>query len=490
MKCDRHGLEQLDCALPVLTAFGREEFGRQDTAGVTDGDAVPEAMGFPQYLVAKASMRSTVTSRRGVHVAASRRFSIVRRARLTAPGSAPLLAEEPLDGPPVLGTARDRPSSLAPDAASCHARRVGKRSELRAAVLRSTRRYERMASRSSPVVATALRLKHERMAESAFAYFRATFYRWVELWNTLCPELSRAPKVLAIGDLHVENFGTWRDAEGRLAWGVNDFDEAYPTSYAIDLVRLAASATLSSDESELTIRPKDACDAILEGYTASLRAGGEPFVLAARHPWLRDIAMGSARDPARFWTQMSELPRFRGALPRAVTRALERLFPGDRLEYARRTRVAGLGSLGRVRMVALAWFEGAQIAREAKALAPSALATGASSARRIWYREALARSVRAHDPFVRVEGAWLLRRLAPDCARVELSDLPAKRDEERLLRNMGWETANVHLGTPGARGRILRHLAAARPRWLRDAARRMADAVADEAAVWRRYWRR
>jgi len=32
--------------------------------------------------------------------------------------------------------------------------------------------------------------------------------------------------VLAVGDLHVENFGTWRDAEGRLIWGVNDFDES------------------------------------------------------------------------------------------------------------------------------------------------------------------------------------------------------------------------------------------------------------------------
>ena len=31
---------------------------------------------------------------------------------------------------------------------------------------------------------------------------------------------------LSVGDLHVENFGTWRDSEGRLIWGINDFDEA------------------------------------------------------------------------------------------------------------------------------------------------------------------------------------------------------------------------------------------------------------------------
>ena len=32
----------------------------------------------------------------------------------------------------------------------------------------------------------------------------------------MAPPKVRAPPVLAVGDLHVENFGTWRDAEGRL----------------------------------------------------------------------------------------------------------------------------------------------------------------------------------------------------------------------------------------------------------------------------------
>jgi hypothetical protein len=40
------------------------------------------------------------------------------------------------------------------------------------------------------------------------------------------PENAGAPVVTGVGDLHVENFGTWRDADARLVWGVNDFDEA------------------------------------------------------------------------------------------------------------------------------------------------------------------------------------------------------------------------------------------------------------------------
>ena len=53
-------------------------------------------------------------------------------------------------------------------------------------------------------------------------------------------------RVLAVGDIHLENFGTWRDADGRLVWGVNDFDEAAQMPYVLDLVRLAASALLAN----------------------------------------------------------------------------------------------------------------------------------------------------------------------------------------------------------------------------------------------------
>ena len=51
--------------------------------------------------------------------------------------------------------------------------------------------------------------------------------------------------VLSVGDLHLENFGTWRDADGRLVWGVNDFDEAAVMPYVLDLVRLVTSIQLA-----------------------------------------------------------------------------------------------------------------------------------------------------------------------------------------------------------------------------------------------------
>src|SRR3974390_2499593 len=103
----------------------------------------------------------------------------------------------------------------------------------------STRAYEAWLARTVPLGSSDLARKHRLMARDAFSFLRATFYRWAQLWPEVCGELADAPAVLAVGDLHVENFGTWRDAEGRLIWGVNDFDETASLPYTQDLVRLA-----------------------------------------------------------------------------------------------------------------------------------------------------------------------------------------------------------------------------------------------------------
>ena len=130
------------------------------------------------------------------------------------------------------------------------------------------------------------------MAGSLFAFLRATFYRWVSLWPEVCPDLAETPRVLAVGDLHVENFGTWRDTEGRLVWGVNDFDEVARMPYAVDLTRLVTSAILAKRENGLAIDPSDAATAVLEGYSEYLEEGGNPFILEESHPSLRDDGLG------------------------------------------------------------------------------------------------------------------------------------------------------------------------------------------------------
>jgi hypothetical protein len=354
-------------------------------------------------------------------------------------------------------------------------------------IVKATSRFEEWLDRHIVLVKEDLRLKHEQMARSAFPFFRATFYRWIQIWPEICSVPADAPRVLAVGDLHVENFGTWRDVEGRLIWGVNDFDEATVQPFTVDLIRLATSVLLASREGHLRLPPKDACQAILDGYVESLAGHGRPFVLAEQNVWLRDIATNVLRDPEHFWQKMDSYPTVRSEVPASAVEALEHLMPEPGLEYRLARRVAGLGSLGHIRLVAIAPWRGGRVAREAKSLAPSAVywARDEKGPQEIDYQTILSRAVRCPDPFVQLRGRWIVRRLAPYCSRIELAVLPANRQELRLLYAMGFETANVHLGSKDARKIIRRHLKKLKANWLLIAAHDMAEAVTKDWRVWR-----
>jgi hypothetical protein len=356
-------------------------------------------------------------------------------------------------------------------------------------IAKATRSYEDWLGKRITLLAPDLERKHAAMAQDVFPFLRATFYRWMQLWPEICLREQRAPKVLAVGDLHVENFGTWRDVEGRLVWGINDFDEAYELPYTVDLVRLAASAHVAIREARLKIGPEDACDAILSGYRKGLEGGGRPLVLAEDHPWLRSMLTSVLRDPPRFWKKLGSLADWKGPIPKSASKAMERMLPERGLAYRVVHRIAGLGSLGRERYVAIAIYRGGRIAREAKALAPSACvwADVEKASARICYQQILDRAVRAIDPFVRLKGRWIVRRLAPDCSRVELSNMPKERDETKLLHAMGFETANVHLGTPRATRAIVRDLSTRPRHWLHQAAADMVKATTEDWSEWRRY---
>jgi len=355
-------------------------------------------------------------------------------------------------------------------------------------IVKATRRYEEWLAERIPLADADLHQKHVWMARDLFAFLRATFYRWMQVWREVCPTCVHAPDVLAVGDLHVENFGTWRDVEARLIWGINDFDEAYELPYTVDLVRLAASAHLAIKGAHLTIGTKDACDAILDGYAKGIASGGAPFILEEHHPWLRSMVTGALRDPQRFWAKLESFPPVRNAPPSA-RKAIERMLPGKECPYRVLHRIAGLGSLGRERYVAIAEYQGGKAAREAKALAASACAWALNSkSGNIRYQEILDRAVRSIDPFVRVKSRWIVRRLAPDCSRVELASMPKERDETRLLHSMGFETANVHLGTQRTAKAILRDLNKRPPLWLHRAAADMVAVTAEDWDAWRVHW--
>jgi hypothetical protein len=339
---------------------------------------------------------------------------------------------------------------------------------------KATEKYEAWLGRHLKIVEADLNFKHEQMRLAPFPFLRATYYRWAQTWEDVCGAAARGPGVLAVGDLHVENFGTWRDVEGRLIWGINDFDEAWRIPYTNDLIRLATSALVAQIPCDL----KQGMAAILKGYSGALEAGGRPFALAEHHTAIRTMATHRLHDPEAYWAKLHALAEFKDAIPTGVSKAFDRMMPERGMEWKSARRVAGLGSLGRERYVAISEWRGGSVAREAKALAPSACfwAKKSTGTAAILYQEILNHSVRCPDPFVRLQKRWIVRRLAPDCSRIELSALPKERDELRLLYAMGWETANVHLGSAKPQT-LLADLRKRPAAWLLDAARKMEKAV-------------
>ena len=352
-------------------------------------------------------------------------------------------------------------------------------------IVEATRSYETWMGRCATLIADDLRDKHAQMRRDLFAFCRGTFYRWAQQWPDVCADLRHAPRVLSVGDLHVESFGTWRDGEGRLCWGVDDFDEAYPLPYTNDLSRLAASARIAIDAGQLLLKFKDACDAILEGYREGLRRGGCPMVLGEHEMNLERLGVEALEPPEKFWSALRRRPAARPPLPADVRRLFRETFPEPTLPYRVVRREAGIGSLGQPRFVAIASWNGAPIAREVKAMVPSACAWLRGRVRRgqSFYQRTLERSVRSPDPVQSIRGTWLVRRLSPDATPIEISQLPRKRDEETLLRAMGTEAANVHLGSRRQVNAVRADLRRRKANWLRVAAGAMAD-------VTRRDWKR
>ena len=352
-------------------------------------------------------------------------------------------------------------------------------------IKQSVRAYESWMRKElgREMVEKDLARKHEKMAESPFVFLRGTFWRWAETILEVCPDLAQAPTTLAVGDIHLENFGTWRDEDGRLVWGVNDFDEAAEMPFAIDLVRLATSALLARPDRAMPTG--EICGAILAGYRQGLEKP-KAIVLDRDWAWLRGLVVVSDKARARFWKKI-EQAEYKPA-PRRYVEALASAMPEPNLQIRTAPRTAGTGSLGRPRWIGVADWHGTPVVREVKVILASAWppgerCTGAEQAMR---NDAAARGkFRANDPWYRLKGNLLVRRLSPNNRKLEAEGGSINLLTPDMLRTMGLELANVHLGTGNRRGAILRDLSRREDDWLSTNTKRAAAGVTRDYEEWK-----
>lgn len=370
-------------------------------------------------------------------------------------------------------------------------------------VVKATSAYEKWLRERISVLDADLEFKHERMAGDPFEFMRATFYRWVQLWDDNAGALADTPVVLAVGDLHSDNFGTWRDLEGRLVWGINDFDEAYRLPYVADLARLAQSVDMGLDPSWGEFDRDRICGRILAGYRDGLRQHGKAFVLGEDNQWLAELVLPNIKDFEKFWSKLQQLEireDARDPIPPGALDAIAAALPPRATTPRISHRTAGLGSLGRQRFVGLCKLDRANIAREAKELTASAChwAQEGKGAGEILYSEILRSAVRSPDPFLLVRDRWMVRRLSPEYVRIDLSEL-SEEDMDGVLYAMGWETANIHLGSGEDAARAVRkHLKSMRAadkdagerqgHWLAVIVETLLDATMDDFFDWQAHW--
>jgi Uncharacterized protein conserved in bacteria (DUF2252) len=373
-------------------------------------------------------------------------------------------------------------------------------------IIESTQSYEAWLSDQTELQKRGIEKKHEMMASGPFPFLRATFYRWIQKLRKECSDLYDRDEdvLLAVGDLHVENFGIWRDSRERLVWGVNDFDEACQLPFTIDLVRLGTSIILAAEAAKIEAPIDKVAEFLIAGYQDGLKAGGKPILLdEGDYHGLLALVCCVKEDPAAFWARKlddDENPEIAAKdLPGWLADIFDSAFPpGVKLGYRRERKPGGLGSLGRRRYIAFSNKNRNHcIAREAKTLVPSALSwlQKRSDAKSLT-ATLLQRAVRSPDPWLQVHDRWLVRQLAPDAVKIEL---PASQEDARLvfapdlIRAMGFETANIHLGSrsPGelqaAMDRLRQDLGGD---WLIAATGRMAKVTRQDHLEWSKHWNR
>ncbi len=336
-----------------------------------------------------------------------------------------------------------------------------------------------------------LQLKYRKMRSDPFSFLRGSCHLFYEQLPR-SGVFKNAPPVWSCGDLHLENFGSYK-GDNRLAYfDVNDFDEGILAPASWDVVRMLTSLRVGAHS--IGLKQQDAqalCSAFLDGYGDAL-AQGKAYWVEHRtaHGLIRHL-LDSLQDRQRKdW--LDARTEFKGSNKSRVRRlkvdgqkalpvsdaqrasvvafmagfAKQQDKPGffQVLDVAR--RVAGTGSLGVDRYVVLVQGKGAPDGHyllDLKAAQASSLAGRVKLKQPRWASEAhriveVQRRVQAVSmaflQAVEMDGRpYVLRGLQPVEDRVSLDGArQARADIAQVIHSMGKLVAWGQLRSGGRQG--------------------------------------
>jgi uncharacterized protein (DUF2252 family) len=371
-----------------------------------------------------------------------------------------------------------------------------------------------------------LALKYRKLRADPFAFLRGTCHLF---YDRLPADklFRRAPPAWSCGDLHLENFGSYKGDNRLVYFDINDFDEAALAPASWDPLRLLASVLVASTTLRTTaVEGRELCKTLLRAYAETL-ASGKPR-------WIeRDIAPGLVRDllqTLKTRTRVDHLDRrtdrkrrrrtircdgrhalAASELERAHATRLVEQFAATQpdpaffevLDVAR--RIAGTGSLGVERYVVLVEGKGSPDANyllDLKASQPSSLIPHLKIVQPRWASEAhriVAVQTRMQaiamaflHPLAERKVSYVLRGLQPSEDRVALAAPgTTAREVDVLLQEMGRMLAWAQLRSAARDGSAtadeLIAFGAAREDWQKTLLRGAGDCAAQVVADWKVY---
>jgi uncharacterized protein (DUF2252 family) len=332
-----------------------------------------------------------------------------------------------------------------------------------------------------------LALKYRKMAATPFGYFRGTNPLFHADWPGTAA-LERMPAVWLNGDLHIENFGTYRGDNRLVYFDIGDFDDGALGPLGRDLMRFMVGVHMAGAEMGFGARRANELNRIfLAAYLAALIDGkarwierrtavgviGELLVKLERRTQADLLAKRTIlkKGKRRLRTDTGKALPLDPADRARVTGFMKR-FAKDRV-YPRffkvldvAQRVAGVGALGLKRYVVLVEGDGG---REGAALIDLKTQNGSTLIPRLKQRQpkfaseaarvvAIENRMQAVGPAFLTPariggGSFTLRELQPSADKLDLSTThPDRGAFEAVIKSMGELTAWAQLRCAGRDG--------------------------------------
>ena len=332
-----------------------------------------------------------------------------------------------------------------------------------------------------------LAMKYQLMRTSPFVFLRGTCH----LFYHRLPHdsvLETAPPVWICGDLHLENFGSYKADNGLVYFDMNDFDEACLAPSLFELIRLLTSVLVGA--ADLHVSRAEAlalCHTAVDAYAAALSVGKARWIEEeTSQGMVRDLfdalRKSSRVDLLNRRTELKGKKRVlrvdgKKALPvsdkaRAEVTAFMDEFAShqDSPEFYRvidvARRIAGTGSLGVDRYVMLVEGKGSPDGNyllDLKQALPSSVSPRVKTKQPGWGTEAervvaiQRRSQAVSQAFLHAvafrQQPYVLRSLQPSEDRVALSDWDGKLPRlEAVVNNMAELSAWAQLRSGGRQG--------------------------------------